>query len=196
MCVQEEKEEQREGRNKETAIDKTYLSSGEFRKKFDKLSESKELNRVLYKLAKEMLYHRSGTLFEDMYWIDVEDSSVVAKITDSTVEGKIIYTESVRKIITEKNDLITIHSHPSGFPPSVADFNSNFEHGYSRGIVVGHNGKVFMYWSNELISERYFDQKVAQYRQNGYNEDEARIAVLEYCRKHFDIEYKEVTVNE
>lgn len=194
--MQEEKEEQRTGRNKKTAVDKAYISSGDYRKKFDELSESKELNRTLYQLAKRMLIHRSGTVFEDMYWIDPETCSVVAKVTNSVVAGKIIYPESVKKDISRYKGLVTIHSHPSGLPPSVADFNANYEHAYSRGVVVGHNGKVFIYWSNEIISERYFDQKVAHYRQNGYNEVEARELVLDYCKKHFDIDYMEVTADE
>ena len=48
--MQEEKEEQRAGRNKKTTVDKTYISSGEYRNKFDKLTESKELNRLFYQL--------------------------------------------------------------------------------------------------------------------------------------------------
>lgn len=66
------KEEQRYGRNKETTIDHTYIQSGEYRKKFDKLTEYGKINRLLYQKAKEMLLHRSGTLIEDMYWIDLE----------------------------------------------------------------------------------------------------------------------------
>lgn len=68
--MQVEKEEQRTGRNKKTAIDRAYIEGGEYRKKFDLLTESKELNRLLYKTAKEMLRHRTGSEFEDMYWID------------------------------------------------------------------------------------------------------------------------------
>lgn len=194
--MQGEKEEQRLGRNKKTSVDKSYIENGDFRKKFDKISESKCLNRLLYHLAKAMLMHRSGTIYEDMYWIDVESNKVVAKITDSTDEGKIIYPESVKRIISRNKGLMTIHSHPSGLPPSVADFNSNYEHDYSLGVIAGHNGKVFVYWSNELITENYFEQKVAQYRLSGYNEDESRKMTLDYCVQHFDIYYKEVTTNE
>lgn len=56
------KEEQRYGRNKDTAINHAYISSGEYRKKFDQISDNKKLNKLLYQLAKTMLEHRSGTL--------------------------------------------------------------------------------------------------------------------------------------
>lgn len=73
------KEEQRYGRNKDTTINHAYISSGEYRKKFDQISDNKNLNKLLYQLAKNMLKHRSGTLYEDMYWIDAETATIVAK---------------------------------------------------------------------------------------------------------------------
>ena len=194
--MQEEKEEQRAGRNKKTTVDKTYISSGEYRNKFDKLTESKELNRLFYQLSKKMLLHRSGSTFEDMYWVDPETCTVVAEITDSNVEEKISYSDSVRRVIKEYEGLITIHSHPSGLPPSAADFNSNFKHGYMLGIVVGHNGRVYVYSSETFISEDYFELKVAMYRQSGYNEDEARTLAIKYCEQFFDIHYKEVSLDD
>lgn len=194
--MKEEKEEQRTGRNKNTTVNKAYISGGEFRKKFDKISDSKELNKLLYRLAKEMLLHRTGTEYEDMYWIDAEECIIVAEIVDSNVEGKIEYPESLKKKLLQCKGLVTIHSHPSGLPPSISDFNSNFEHGYSLGVVIGHNGKVFVYRSNEAISETYFELKVALYTKKGYNEFESRVLAINNCMEHFDIEYKEVTIND
>lgn len=67
---QAEDERQRYGRNKDTAINHTYINSGSYRRKFDFISDSSELNRLIFQLSKKMLEHRSGTRFEDMYWID------------------------------------------------------------------------------------------------------------------------------
>jgi hypothetical protein len=67
-----ETEEQRTGRNKETAINHTYIDGGEYRKKFDSITENAELRRLLYRISKDMLFHRTGTLLEDMYWIDLD----------------------------------------------------------------------------------------------------------------------------
>lgn len=69
-------ENQRYGRNKNTTINHLYINSGEYRRKFDKVTENKELSRLIYSKAKEMLFHRSGTLLEDMYWIDVDTGKV------------------------------------------------------------------------------------------------------------------------
>ncbi len=145
-----EKEEQRYGRNKSTTVDKSYLESGEFRNKFDRISDSQKLNKLLYQLAKKILLHRSGTRYEDMYWIDPMTNKVVAKEIDSFYEKKIVYSQQTRQEIKNYEGLITIHSHPDSFPPSVEDLNTNYKRGYSIGIVVTHDGKVFVYGSKEV----------------------------------------------
>ncbi len=63
---QAEDEGQRYGRNKDTAINHTYINSGSYRRKFDFISDSSELNRLIFQLSKKMLEHRSGTKFEDI----------------------------------------------------------------------------------------------------------------------------------
>ena len=124
-------EYQRAGRNKKTQINNAYINSGEYRKKFDMLSDSKQLNRLVYQLAKKMLEHRAGTDYEDMYWIDIDTLAVVAEEVTSTVSKKIIYSDKTLKVVEEyKRDpqkrLLTLHTHPSSFPPSIPDFNANF----------------------------------------------------------------------
>lgn len=190
-----EKEEQRKGRNKATQINKSYIESGEYRRKFDLISDNVELARILFALAKEMLFHRAGTNFEDMYWIDLDSYEVFAKETECCEEKKIAYSESTQKALRKRRNVLAIHSHPDGFPPSIFDINSCILNDYTVGIVVGHNGTVFMY-STEGLSEPfnvdYYQMVVAGYIKQGYNEDEAqRAALQELCEKH-GIKVKEV----
>ena len=86
-----EKEEQRYGRNKETAINHAYINSGEYRRKFDKITDNPDVNRALYYAAKQALIYRGGTHYEDMFWIDKNTGKVAGKILDSTIEEK-LYT--------------------------------------------------------------------------------------------------------
>ena len=44
-------EMQRKGRNKNTKIDQSYIDSGEYRKKFDLITDDKDINRLLYTFA-------------------------------------------------------------------------------------------------------------------------------------------------
>lgn len=190
MC---ELEQQRKGRNKNTIIDYNYISSNRYRKKFDYISNDKKLNKLLYKIAKKMLLHRSGTEYEDMYWIDLINGKIVCKITDSKYKKKILYTTTIKKMIKKSENLLTIHTHPDSFPPSIDDINSNYDHNYEIGIVICHDGRVYMYSAEERINVNYYKLTVEDYLKNGYNEDTAQIEALKEMQKKFSIYFKEVT---
>lgn len=191
-----ENEEQRSGRNKETLINRRYINSGEYRKKFDFISNNKDLSRLLYSITKEMLIHRSGTLYEDMYWIDLDTISVVAREIKSIEPKRIEYSSFTKKIIQNYKGLLTIHTHPDSFPPSIDDFNSNFDHNYSIGLVACHDGKIYMYSANERLNENYYKLVVEEYIKNGYNESEAQYVALQEIQQNFDINFKEVVAND
>lgn len=140
-----------------------------------------------------MLLHRSGTLYEDMYWIDANTEKIVAQEINQTTEKKVVYSGKTKKIVKNYIGLITIHNHPDGFPPSIDDFNSNYQNRYSMGVVCGHDGKVFMYTSDSaLISKRYFFQKVAYFRRLGYNNFDAQLETLKQVSKAYKLKCREV----
>lgn len=191
-----ELENQRYGKNKETKINRAYLKSGEYRNKFNQISDNLKLNRLLYKLAKTMLEHRTGTKLEDMYWIDLDHMKVIASETDMQAEKQIIYSETTKGRIKEYKNLLTIHTHPDSFPPSIEDLNSNYDHNYTLGVVVCHDGSLYIYSANERINENYYKLIVEAYLKIGYNEKEAQIKALNELQENFDIRFKEVTGND
>lgn len=194
-------EYQRTGRNKDTVINQTYISGGEFRNKFDKITDNKNISRILYSKAKEMLNHRSGSKYEDMYWIDADTGKTIANIVDAVTEEEIVYNSSLLKKLHGHTNIIAMHTHPNSMPPSIPDFNSLYEHGYKLGIVICHDGKVFTYTSEEEIRESLFDLMIAEYYYEYYNENvedkkrfeyEAQLSVLREIKKSYDIDFKEV----
>lgn len=187
-----ELEEQRTGRNKQTTIDHTYINSGEYRRKFN-IFTAPQLQRLVYQLAKQMLNHRSGTLFEDMYWIDLESCEVIASETNAVEEERIDYSRRTIEAIRQPGSILTIHTHPNSYPPSIQDFNSNYLNGYSLGVVLCHNGQIYAYTADETVEEDYFSAVVANYKKIGYNECEAQLEALKEVRQHFQISFKEVT---
>jgi len=188
----ERQEEQRYGRNKDTVINRSYIESGEYRSKFDAISSNKELNRLVYQLAKEMLFHRSGTLLEDMCWIDIDTLKIVALERNQKQEGKIKYSKTTKKKISKCNNLLTLHTHPNSMPPSIEDFNSALINRYQVCIVCCHDGKVFMYNSNNHVISFFYKGVVSKYKIKGYNEYEAQIKALEEFQNNNSITFKEV----
>lgn len=189
-------EEQRYGRNKDTQINHGYIDSGEYRKKFDKISDNFKLNRKLYSLAKDMLNHRAGTLYEDMYWINPDTAEVVAEELEGLTEEQIDYSHKTMKVVDSTLGLLTIHSHPNSFPPSAVDFNSNYLHGYILGIICCHDGRIFIYSANEKIDEDLYTAYVKKYRLEGKNEFESQWSALETIQENVDISFKEVSADE
>ena len=189
-------ENQRYGRNKKTTINNTYIESGEYRKKFDTLTENKDVNRILYAKAKEMLKHRSGTLLEDMYWIDSDTGEVVASVVDSKIPQAVSYSTSVQKAIRGKENLLTMHTHPNSIPPSIPDFNSSYIRKYRLSVVVCHDGKIFAYKANDFIREKIAELYIAEFRDSGYTEYEAQLRTLEKLQRQGVLEFWEVLPHE
>ena len=190
--MSENLELQRYGRNKSTLVNSTYISSGEYRNKFNRITDNKDVNRILYSKAKEMLLHRSGTLYEDMYWFDADTGKVIAKEIDSSEEEQILYSESISKAIKSGNNIIAVHTHPCSMPPSIADFNSAKEHNYMLGVVLCHDGKIFCYKSDEIISKMMYNLYVADYYVQFQDEFLAQLEAIKELSETYDIEFWEV----
>lgn len=183
---------QRYGRNKSTLVNSKYISSGEYRKKFDKITNNADLSRLLYSKAKEMLIHRSGTLYEDMYWIDSEKVDIITREINSFEEEQILYSESINRAIVGNYNVIAMHTHPCSMPPSIADFNSVEEHNYQLGIVLCHDGKVFCYRSSEKITKLMYDLYFADSYKKLHDEYLAQYEALKKLSEIYDIEFWEV----
>lgn len=189
-------EYQRPGRNKDTIINSSYINGGEYRRKFDKITKNDKINRILYSKAKEMLFHRSGTLFEDMYWLDGDTGEIIAKALDETEEEKIEYTPSISKAINGRDNLITMHTHPNSMPPSMADFNSCFKHSYGQSLVLCHDGTVYSYTSNQKVPEKLYDIYIKKFGINGNTDKEAekdaQLKTLLQISRNYSINFKEI----
>lgn len=185
-------EYQRYGRNKNTLVNKTYIDSGEYRRKFDNLTDNPDVNKTLYDCAKAALKHRSGTELEDMYWIDSKTGKIVAQEITSTDKRAIVYSDKTRNSVKNNPNLIALHTHPSSMPPSAADFNSCFKNKYSIGFIACHNGKIFRYTSYEEINEKLYDMYIGANINKGLSEYDAQKKAINDLKRNYNIDFWEV----
>lgn len=189
-------EQQRYGHNKQTVVNKSYINGGEYRKKFDTVTDNKSVNRVLYSKAKGMLQHRSGTKFEDIYWVNGDTGRIVTSVLDENKDEGIQHRGSVDSKIRGYKNVIVMHTHPGSMPPSIQDFNTYESCKYAAGIVLCHNGKFFSYSSNEHITESLYNAYIAKYLKFGYNDYESQVRTLKKLAINHDIMFKEVISDE
>lgn len=187
-----EDEEQRYGRNKPTQINHNYINSGEYRRKFDDISESNKLNRLIYTKAKEMLEHRSGTIIEDMCWFDSALEKLIYSKFDETDARVIHVDEKILKSLKKYKQIIPVHTHPSSMPPSPADFNCLLDINAAFGIILCHDGRIFRYYSNRHVDIELWNSYISRFREDGKSEFDAQIAAIEKIQETGDIYFEEV----
>ena len=185
-------ENQRYGRNKVTLVNKTYIESGEYKRKFDNISENKAVNKTLYDCAKAALKHRSGTKFEDMYWIDGNTGEIIASALNEKETSGVAKSKRRNKILARYGNVYAIHSHPASMPPSATDFNCFFEQGYSKAFVACHDGTLYSYTSEQEVSIELYNLYISKFASNGYSEREAQLKALAKLKENHKIDFWEV----
>lgn len=185
-------ENQRYGRNKVTLVNKTYIESGEYKRKFDNISENKAVNKTLYDCAKAALKHRSGTKFEDMYWIDGNTGEIIASALNEKETSGVAKSKRRNKVLARYGNIYAIHSHPASMPPSATDFNCFFEQEYSKAFVACHDGTLYSYTSEQEVSIELYNLYVSKFASNGYSEKEAQLKALAKLKENHKIDFWEV----
>ena len=185
-------ENQRYGRNKVTLVNKTYIESGEYKRKFDNISENKAVNKTLYDCAKAALKHRSGTKFEDMYWIDGNTGEIIASALNEKETSGVAKSKRRNKVLARYGNIYAIHSHPASMPPSATDFNCFFEQGYSKAFVACHDGTLYSYTSEQEVSIELYNLYVSKFASNGYSEKEEQLKALAKLKENHKIDFWEV----
>jgi hypothetical protein len=188
----EDSEESRYGRDKSLSVDHNYINSGTYRRKFDNLSDNEELNRTLYQCAKKILAHRSGSDFEDMYWLDGESGKVFAAKVDMKLASRVVYPIDYMNRYRNIPNKITIHNHPRNMPPSIGDFESAYRNKYAKGIIVCHNGTIYTYNNIGIPDRDIYGTLAADFRSLGYSDYTSNLMALSEMRNLGILEFSEV----
>ena len=170
--------------NKNTEVEWDYINSDDFKKAFDNLTENKELNETLYNSAIEILEHRDGTVYEDLYMIGLNNEFILKNTTENKPYRASFNQEQEEQSLKNRDNFITLHNHPNGAPPSHIDFNHSFNKLYPFGISLGHNGAIYKFnrikrpISDEKIKD--IDKKIEENRKKGQSQD------LAYTNAYFE----------
>lgn len=160
-----------------TVIHSDVINSNQYRRRIDKIQESTEVRRSVWKNAKDMLYHRNGTKYEDIAFIDSKTGrSVINKDYDKESSAAINRKMKEMLIEADPHTIIAVHNHPGSSAPSIADIIVCKQRKYKYGIVVCHDGKIYKY----SVDENKFNEVIANYalerlEKLGYTDDVAKM---------------------
>ena len=194
-----EKPRERELSGGQFGADLDYVRSDEFVDKLKKHPETSHLSESIARVSRQMLQHRNGTPFEDYYLLNADTGRVVALSNKARKRKGVVYNEQVRKAFKDspEQSLISIHNHPSGYPPSLSDFASLQQRSKNNtvkyGLTIGHDGSVYWYSRpNKRIprsaQEKYVNQ-IDKFKKLGYNESVAQEKTLEMFSEVFEFEF-------
>ena len=150
------------------AVDWDTVQSESFAKKFDRLSGTERANQAVCTRARWALNNRDGVKTEEIYAVDMRTGAEIARITDQYYPRGVRRTPQFDRALktAEKSggEIMLIHNHPGGSPPSIGDLNALLATPRAQGVIVGHDGSIYRYSApNKIIPEVDFSVAYRKY---------------------------------
>lgn len=179
-----------------------YVRSDEFLNKLEKHPKTSHLSDSIARVSRQMLQHRNGTPYEDYYLLDAETGRVVALSNKARKRKGVVYNEQVRKAFKDspEQSLVSIHNHPSGYPPSLSDLASLQQRSKNNtvkyGLTIGHDGSVYWYSKpNKRIHKKAnqeYENLIEKMIKLGYTEVKAQEKILALFAEKYDFIFERI----
>ncbi len=198
--VAEPRERELSGRQFGANLD--YVRSDKFVDKLKNHPKTSHISEPIARVSRQMLQHRNGTPFEDYYLLDADTGRVVALSNKARKTKGVVYNDQVRKAFKEQSEqsLISIHNHPSGYPPSLSDFASLQQRSKNNtvkyGLTIGHDGSVYWYSKpNKRIHKKAnqeYENLIEKMIKLGYTEVKAQEKTLTLFAEKYDFTFERI----
>ena len=197
-----EKPRERELSGGEFGANLYYVRSDEFLNKLEKHPKTSHLSDSIARVSRQMLQHRNGTPYEDYYLLDAETGRVIALSNKARKRKGVVYNEQVRNAFKEspEQSLVSIHNHPSGYPPSLSDLASLQQRSKNNtvkyGLTIGHDGSVYWYSKpNKRIHKKAnqeYENLIEKMIKLGYTEVKAQEKTLTLFAEKYDFTFERI----
>nr|DAN77091.1 MAG TPA: minor capsid protein [Caudoviricetes sp.] len=198
--VAEPRERELSGRQFGANLD--YVRSDKFVDKLKNHPKTSHLSEPIARVSRQILQHRNGTPFEDYYLLNADTGRVVALSNKSRKTKGVVYNDQVRRAFKEQSEqsLISIHNHPSGYPPSLSDFASLQQRSKNNtvkyGLTIGHDGSVYWYSKpNKRIHKKAnqeYENLIEKMIKLGYTEVKAQEKTLTLFAEKYDFTFERI----
>lgn len=135
-------------------VNRKYIKSQAYRLKYRGITTKAKVDDAVCKYSREILAQKSGTENEVLVLLDADNGTLIHRKNNKS-KNRVDYSKSllqaIEKAKKEGRNILAIHNHPNGLPPTADDCVSAALHGYSIGVVCGHNGAVYTYKPSDII---------------------------------------------
>lgn len=136
-------------KNESNAVDWSLVQTEDYSKKFTKLSDDEKVASAIETRAKWALNNRDGKNTEELYAVSLKDGREIGRITDQNYSSAVKRTRKFQRELNRADEsgeeILLLHNHPRGLPPSISDINALMKNKNVSGITVGHNGTIYRY---------------------------------------------------
>lgn len=198
--VAEPRERELSGRQFGANLD--YVRSDEFVDKLKNHPKTSHISEPIARVSRQMLQHRNGTPFEDYYLLNEDTGRVVALSNKARKRKGVVYNDQVRNAFKEnpEQSLVSIHNHPSGYPPSLSDLASLQQRSKNNtvkyGLTIGHDGSVYWYSKpNKRIHKKAnqeYENLIEKMIKLGYTEVKAQEKTLALFAEKYDFTFERI----
>ena len=198
--VAEPRERELSGRQFGANLD--YVRSDKFVDKLKNHPKTSHISEPIARVSRQMLQHRNGTPFEDYYLLNADTGRVIALSNKARKRKGVVYNEQVRKTFKEspEQSLVSMHNHPSGYPPSLSDFVSLQQRSKNNtvkyGLTIGHDGSVYWYSKpNKRIHKKAnqeYENLIEKMIKLGYTEVKAQEKTLALFAEKYDFTFERI----
>ena len=101
------------------------------------------------------------------------------------------FTRKLNAANRTKENILLIHNHPRGMPPSIGDLNALCKNKNISGITIGHDGSIY-YYSRPKKEISPSDFEVAMRKYSRYTEITGIEKALEEISKQYGFEIKKI----
>ncbi len=171
------------------------ISSVEYRKRIEKLSDNPKVVDAIEVRAKWALNNRDGLKTEELYAINLDTGEEIASVLGQQIDFGIKRTKAFTMRLdtadSAGNNILLIHNHPRGLPPSLGDINALMRNKNISGITVGHDGSLYHYTRpKKTISDDDFNIALKHF--SGYTEITAMEKTLELLSKKYGFKFEKL----
>lgn len=128
------------------------------------LSDNPKVIESIKNHCKWAVDRNDGTPYETLFAIDLNSGEKISEISGQKLRKQIKRTRQFNEILSnvqDKTNILLIHNHPEGMPPSIDDLNALIQNKNIQGITIGHDGSIYHYTRpDRVILEQEYQHAV------------------------------------